>query len=399
MAGSLQMNIHTAANIDDLAKLARRRLPRVIWDFLEGGAEDERTLLANRVSFDLYRFKPRILAGNGKRDLSIELFGHHLAAPFLIGPTGLNGIYRPDADIHLSRAAAASGIGFAVSTASNNSMEDIAATGKAVRFFQLYPWGDRKLSARLLERAQAAGYNALILTADSLIPGNRERDVRNRFAHSVHITPQFIFDGLSHPRWLVSTWFKRGMPRLENIAEFLPPKSDAYALARYTRSQRNEWFSWSDVSWVREHWKGPLIIKGVLTSQDARIARTIGANGIIVSNHGGRALDGAISTLEALPAIAADSDDMVVLLDGGIRRGTDIIKAIALGAQAVLLGRATLYGLIAGGESGVAKAIGLLRSEVDRAMGLLGCTTVSDIGSHLLCRLDDIRPHSVAESV
>lgn len=380
------MRVDDAASIHDLAALARRRLPDVIWDFLDGGAEDEVTIGWNRAAFRAYRFRPNVLTGNGQRDLGIDLFGTRLAAPFMIGPTGLNGIYWPDADLHMATAAAQAGIAFALSTAANNSIEQVGALSPGMRFFQLYPWGDPALSGRLIERAADAGYAGLILTVDSLIAGNRERDVHNRFAHSVTISPRTVLDGLRHPSWLASTWIPRGMPRLENIAEFLPLGADAYALARFGRQQRNESYSWNDAAKVREQWGGPLIIKGVLSVADVQRARSLGADAVVVSNHGGRGLDGAIATLDALPSVVQAAGNMVVLIDGGFRRGSDIVKALALGARCVLLGRATLYGVAAGGPAGVAKAISLLRSETDRVMGLLGCASVAEITAELVER-------------
>ncbi|MES2979936.1 MAG: alpha-hydroxy acid oxidase [Pseudomonadota bacterium] len=373
-----------AINIADLATLAHKRLPNVIRDYLEGGAEDEVTLRANRSAFDRYRFRPRLATGNGKRDLTVSLFGHTLSTPFMIGPTGLNGIYIPDADLMLARAAAAAGTAFALSSAANNSIETVGKEAPGMRFFQIYPWGDRAVSARLLERAHASGYDGLIVTVDSLIPANRDRDTRNGFAHALHLTPRTMWDGVTHPRWLTSTWFARGMPRFENVAEFVPPGSDAYALSAFTRNQRNPFYSWQDIAWMRETWKGPMLIKGVLTADDARLAVAHGLDGVVVSNHGGRALDQAPATFDVLPEIVEAAGAMPVLVDGGFRRGTDIVKALALGARCVLLGRATLYGVAAGGEAGAARALAILRDETDRVMGLLGCASVAELGPHCL---------------
>jgi len=216
--------IRNARNIADLAGLARARLPGVIFDYLDGGAEDEVTLRDNRVAFERYRLRPAMLTGKATRDLSVNLFGHRLSVPFLIGPTGLNGIFWRDADLALARAAAAGGVGYVHPSPANNSLEQVAAEGgDGVKFFQLYCWDQRPLWERQIARAQAAGYQALVVTVDSLINGKRERDLANRFAHEVRLTPRVVWDGLTHPRWLASVWLGRGMPRLENIAEFLPP--------------------------------------------------------------------------------------------------------------------------------------------------------------------------------
>lgn len=383
--------VRAAVNIADLAALAQRRLPKVIWDFLDGGSEDEVTLRANQAAFDRFAFRPRLATGNGTRDLSVELFGHKLAVPFLIGPTGLNGIYIPDADLMLARSAASAGTGFALSAAANSSIERVAQEPPGFRLFQVYPWGDRTLAARLLNRASKSGYQGLIVTVDSLIPGNRLRDARNGFAHALHFSPRTLWDGLTHPRWLTSTWLARGMPRFENIAEFLPSGADAYALSAFTRNQRNPFYSWEDIAWMRDQWKGPLLIKGVLTKEDVQLSLEHGLDGIVVSNHGGRGLDHAPSTLDVLPEIVEAAGTLPVLVDGGFRRGTDIVKALALGARCVLLGRATLYGLAAGGQAGVDRAIAILREETDRVLGLLGGTTVADLGPHCLRRSSSLQ--------
>ncbi len=382
--------LQDAVSIDDLALLAKRRLPGVIFDFMDGGAEDERTLRANRAGFDRYRLRPRVLTGKGQRDLGITLFGNKLSAPFMIGPTGLNGIHWPDGDMQLARAASKAGVGFALSTASNNSIEQVAADSPGVNFFQLYPWGDRALCARLAERAATAGYKAMIITVDSLVGGKRERDLRNHFAHEIRLTPRVVLDGLMHPRWLTSTWLARGMPRFENVAEFAKPGANAHDLAEFTRSQRNPKLSWEDIRWMRTQWQGPLLVKGILTAEDALCAKQAGAEGVVVSNHGGRALDSAPATIEALPEIvAAVGDSMQVLVDGGFRRGSDIAKALALGADAVLLGRATLYGLAAGGEPGVARALAILRDELERVFALTGCGSVADLTPRHVAVVED----------
>jgi (S)-mandelate dehydrogenase len=375
------LRLKDAITIDDLKALAHRRLPRVVWDYLEGGAEEERTMRANRLAFDRYAFVPRAATGEGKQDLGIELYGHKLAAPFLVGPTGLNGIFLPDGDLHLARACDDAGIGMALATASTNSMEEVAAaaTRGTFRMFQLYPWGGTDLASHLVERAADAGFHALVVTVDSLFPGNRLRDRRNGFAHSLRMSPRVVVDGLLHPRWLISTWLPHGMPSLKNIAPLLPPGASAYELAAFTREQRNPYYSWHDIAWLRRKWKQPLIVKGLLSPEDARRARQEGVDGIVVSNHGGRALDGAPATLDVLPAMLDAAGDMPVMVDSGFRRGSDIVKALALGARCVLLGRATLYGLAAGGHDGVARAIQILADETERVLALLGVGSVRQL--------------------
>jgi (S)-mandelate dehydrogenase len=380
------MRVENAINIADLRTLAQRRLPKVIFDFMAGGAEDEVTLLGNRQGFDRYRFRPRLLTGNAKRDLSVTLFGDKFSLPFLIGPTGLNGIHWRGGDLALAKAAAAAGCGFVLSTASTDSIEEVGQSSITPKWFQLYPWGDRAFGLRMMERARASGYKALVVTVDSLTGGRRERDARNNFAHEVRLSPSIVWDGLMHPRWLTSVWLGGGgMPRVSNVAEFCPPGATAHDLAEFTRSMRNPQLTWDDMLWMKKEWGGPFLIKGVLTSEDARRAADIGADGIVVSNHGGRQLDNCVATIDALPEIVeAAGNGVVVLIDGGFRRGTDIAKALALGAKGVLLGRATLYGLAAGGQPGVAKALSILREEFDRVLALLGCRTASELtGSHV----------------
>lgn len=373
-----------ALNIDDLRRQARRRLPRVIFDYIDGGADDEVTLRRNREGFEAISFRPRVLTG-GKIDTAITVFGEKLALPLIIAPTGLNGLLWHQGDLCLARAAAQAGTGFALSTASNLSLEEIARQTNAAKWFQLYPWGNPEFSARLLDRAYGSGYRTAIVTVDSLVPGNRERDRRHGFAHQVRWSPRIVMDGLGHPRWLTSVWMRTGAPRLENLAAFLEPGATAAEMAEYTRSQRNPSFEWSDLQRIRDHWKGNLMLKGVLTSEDAQRALSIGIDGLVVSNHGGRQLDGAISTMDALPSIVESvGHNMTIMVDSGFRRGSDVVKALALGAKAVLVGRAVLYGLAASGQPGADQALSILSEEIHRTMRLLGCRTLAEIsGDHL----------------
>src|SRR5262245_36134713 len=245
------MNPARAINIADLRDLARRRLPRVVFDYLDGGAEDETTLDWNRAAFRRWALVPRVLPGTGSVDLSVELFGDRLALPLIVGPTGLNGLFWPRADVLLARAAGEAGAGFALSTASNSSIEEVAAAGPGLRWFQLYAWGERSVSQRLMERAAAAGYRALLVTVDTLTVGKRERDLRNDFAHQVRYTPRIVLDGLAHPRWLVGVWLRGGVPRFGNFVEFAPPGITARALTAFVRARRNPALSWDDLAWMR----------------------------------------------------------------------------------------------------------------------------------------------------
>ena len=369
----------TTINIDDLRRRARRRLPRVIFDYVDGGAEDEVSLRENTACFRRIGLVSRVLCG-GEIDSSTLLFGRRLAVPVVVAPTGLNGLLWPEGDLCLARAAAGAGAGFALSTGSNASLEEVARHVDAPRWFQLYPWGGPDFSRRLLERAQASGYDAVVVTVDSLVPGNRERDRRHGFAHQVRMSPRTVLDGLLHPAWLASVWLRGGMPRMGSLADFLPAGATAGEMADFSRQQRNPAFDWRDLERIRATWGGPLVLKGVLSARDALRAREAGCDGVVVSNHGGRQLDGAVATIQALPEVAgAVGGSMQVLLDSGIRRGTDIAKALALGADAVMVGRAALYGLAADGERGAATALSILTEELRRTMRLLGCRTIAEI--------------------
>ncbi len=375
------MSIRQAHTIEDLARLARRRLPAVIADFLEGGAESEWTLGRNRTSFDKIGLQPAMLAGHHDHSLQTTLFGHAIDTPFLIGPTGLNGIFWPDADLALARAAAARNTGFVLSTPASNSIEEVGAATSSLKLFQLYCWDQRPLWARLIARARKAGYHGLIVTVDAPINGRRERDLRHGFAMDVRISWKTILDGLAHPRWLSSVWLARGMPIMANIAEFAAPGASARQITEYAAARRNTSVSWADMAWIRQQWQGPLLIKGILSCADAQQALAVGADGIVVSNHGGRQLDGVPASIDVLAGIADSvGSKMTILIDSGFRRGSDIVKALALGADAVLLGRATLYGVSAAGQAGVERALDILRDEMRVVMTLLGCQSVANCG-------------------
>lgn len=375
-----------AINIADLEDAARRRLPKVVFDYLNGGAEDEQTLRRNREAFSFWQLRSRVLTGHPKPDISVELFGDNLQTPFIVGPTGLNGLHWRDADLMLARAASKSGTVFTCSTASNTSLEDVARCSPGPKWFQLYPWGDRSVVGRLIDRAKAAKYKVMLVTVDSMTAGKRERDLRNNFSHEVRMSTRVLIDGLMHPHWLFNTWISGGgMPRFENVAEFVGPSATATELAEFTRSQRNPSLSWDDILWIKERWGGPLLVKGIGSSEDMRYAREVGLAGVVVSNHGGRQLDSAPGALEVLVEIAdAAEGTMPILIDGGFRRGTDIVKALALGATAVLLGRATLYGVASAGEAGAMHALTILRAEVERTIALMGCENLATLGRSCL---------------
>jgi len=374
-----------AITIEDLRRVARRRLPNFIFEYVEGGAEDEVTLKRNRDVFERIAWLPRALVGMWPPDLRTELFGRQLGLPLVIAPTGFNGMLWRQGDIALASAAAAAGIPFSLSTASNCLLQRLAAAVQGDQWFQLYPYKDEAVVDRLVDRAAEAGCGALVITADAPVLGAREWDQRN-YRAPMELSAASRIDVLLHPRWLARIMLPSGAPAFENLQEFLPPgHHSALVGAKYSFSQINPRLSWKDVERIRSRWSAKLVVKGLLCVEDARRAADAGADGIVLSNHGGRQLDGAASSVELLPAVASElGDKLTVMVDGGFRRGTDILKALALGADAVWLGRATLYGLAAGGEAGVTHALGILRAEMERAMTLLGCHTLADLGRHLI---------------
>jgi len=373
-------------NVAEMRKLARRRLPRPIFDFGDGGAENEETLRRSEEAFGSLKLLPKPLEGAGERDLSVTLFGRELDLPFFVGPTGLSGLFWPEGELCVARASRAAGTGFCLSHASTSTMEDVAAVaGERPRWMQVFLYRNRDLTRDFVERAQAANYDALVLTVDNQILGQRERDLRNGFSIPPHFKPLQMAAMATKVEWLC-----RMGPRLPSLgmANYRPEitgESDLGAMAKYLNAQLDQSLCWKDVDWVRGLWKGPLILKGVLHPEEAVTAIGHGVDGVIVSTHGGRQLDGAISSIEALPAVVKAVEGRIpVLLDGGIRRGVDILRALALGAGACLLGRPQLWGLAVAGEAGVAHILSIYRKEFDRAMGLCGLPDIAAIGPELL---------------
>lgn len=371
-------------SVADVARRARRRLPKIIWDFLEGGAEDELTLIRNRSAFGRVELRPRILVDVSSRSTTTTLFGKELKLPVLLAPTGLACLSHPEGEIAAAKAAKASGTLLVVSSASSISIEDVAAASDSPLWFQLYPWRDRKVTGTLIERAQNAGYAALCVTVDVPAVGGRERDVRNGFTVPPRVTLGNAVDLLRHPAWLMG--MARG-PRitLANLLDLGGPK-DVVSLARFVDEQLlNPANDWDELKWMREQWNGPLLIKGILTGGDARRALDHGVDGVIVSNHGGRQLDGVSAALVSLIEVkAAIGDEIPVIVDGGIRRGSDVVKAMALGAQACMIGRPFWYGLACGGQAGVEHVLEIFRQEIDRTLALLGCPQLSQLGKEFV---------------
>ncbi len=374
-----------AINVEDLRRVARRRVPTFSFEYVEGGAEDEVALRRNRDVFERITWLPRTLAGVGAPDLSTEIFGRTCHLPVIIAPTGFNGLLWPQGDLALARAAASAGIPFTLSTVSNYALKKMKGEVDGQVWFQLYPVKDPKTIDRLVDVAAEAGVETLVVTTDVPIFGAREWDQRN-YSAPMKLRLSRKLDVLAHPRWLWQVMVPNGAPRFENLVEFLPPgKQSALVGARFMGTQINAKLSWDDMERLRKRWQGKLVLKGILCLEDARRSVDVGADGIVLSNHGGRQLDCCASGVELLPAVAGEvGDRLTVLVDGGFRRGADVLKAMALGAHGVMIGRAPLYGLAAGGEAGVTHALGILRSEMERTMLLLGCRSIGELGRHLI---------------
>lgn len=364
-------------NISDYRRSAKNRLPRFVFDYIDGAAEDESCARRNRSDFERVPLVPRMLRDLARVDSSIELFGDTWRQPFGIAPTGFNGFVHPQGDAMLARAAAASGIPFVLSTASNMRLEAVRQPN-GLEWFQLYVLSERSVAEQMVRRAKKAGYRALVLTVDVPVSGMRERDVRNGFRLPFRPGPAMLFDLCRHPRWLARQ-IAVGGPGFVNLVEQEGPVPAAVGAATLTRDMDRS-LTWESLAWLRRLWDAPLLVKGLLHPDDARFALAQGVDGIIVSNHGGRQLDAAPSSIGALPTIVdAVADRIPVLLDSGIRRGSDVAKALALGARAVLVGRATLYGLASGGEAGARSVIDLLATEFARVLTLCGVASAASL--------------------
>ncbi len=387
MATLSQSLMRRAYSVEATRDLARRALPRPVFDFSDGAAEDERTLRRNEAAFGDFDFVPEPLRGAAQRDLSTELFGRTLSMPVMIGPTGLAGLFWPDGERCAMRAAAAAGTAYCLSHGSVCTLEQLAeAAGPANRWMQVFVYRDRGFTRQLAERAAAARYDALVLTIDNQLMGNRERDIRNGFVIPPRLGVTEMAAMAYKWRWL---WRMRSdLPRL-TMGNYVKPGNTAgiREIAGQIGSLLDPAMSWADVDALRAIWRGPLVLKGILSPAEAREAVARGVDGVIVSNHGGRQLDGAIASLDALPRIAeAVGGRIPVLLDGGVRRGADVVKALALGAAACLIARPQLWGLAMGGEAGVAHVLDIFRREIDRTMGLCGISRVAEINTSFLSR-------------
>ncbi len=376
-----------AFNVADLRDIAQRRLPKGIFEFVDRGAEDEVSLRNNRAAFERIRLRPRVLVDVSRRSQEITLLGHRQKMPIAIAPTGAAGILWHEGEIALARAAAAAGIPFTLATGSLTAMEKVVERAGGRLWFQLYMYADRSLSYQLVERAKAAGLEGLVVTVDSPVFSNREYNLRNGFTIPLSYTPRNIADVMRHPRWLAGVLARylltTGMPRYENYPDAVKSSITARPMGRALKL--NDSLTWEDVRVLRKLWPRALMVKGILRPQDAALAADCGADAVIVSNHGGRVVDGALAPIEVLPEIVeAVGKRVPVIIDSGFRRGTDVVKALALGASAVLIGRATLYGTAAAGEAGAARAISFFREEIDRTLALLGCGSIAALNREYL---------------
>ena len=378
------MHLGDAVNIEDLRRAAKRRLPRAIFDFFDGGAEDETTLRENRAAFERVRLLPKVLVNVAQVDTSAEIFGKKANLPLAIAPTGGISAGRWGAELILARAAKAWGVPFTMATPSAFSIERVAEEVGGRLWYQLYCVRNIEFRNKLVARAKDAGYEAILVTVDLPVSGKRERDPRNGFHTPYSPNWRNSRDVIFKPAWALDM-LRNGLPGMANLEGYPFTTPSGTDIVTAVGREMDAGLDWEYIKRLRELWPGKLLLKGVERADDAERAVTVGCDGIVVSNHGGRQLDGAAATLEALPAISSSvGKKITVLLDGGVRRGVDILKARALGAQAVLTGRATLFGAMAGGEPGAQRALEILSTELVRAMQLSGVPSVAQIGPHLL---------------
>lgn len=378
----VERKLERAANIDDLRRIAKRNLPGGVFDYIDGAAEDEVALARSIEVFDDVLFRPRVLRDMTTVDLSTTLLGKRIPLPLALSPTGFGRISDSQGELAVARAAARMGLPYTLSTLGTRSIEEVAEVNDGPKWFQVYVWKDRGLVKEMIGRAQAAGYEAIVITVDFATLGRRERDIRRGFTLPPKLGLDTIVDGILHPRWTLD--FATSDPiRFANVTGSGDGRdgTDAVALGPYVAEQLDPSLSWSDLEVFRDQWDGPIVIKGIQDVDDARIAADMGIEAVALSNHGGRQLDSSPAPFELLPAtVDAVGDRVEVLVDGGVRRGADIVKAVALGATACMAGRAYLYGLGAGGERGVDKALGFLRDETERTMKLIGAASIGELG-------------------
>ena len=372
-------------SVADLRAVARRRLPLAVFDYLDGAAEDEVTARRNRSAFEEWELVPQVLRDVATVDLRTTVLGEPSSMPVVLAPTGFTGMFHPGGELAVAAAAERAGVPYAVSTLATTSLEDVAARTATPLWFQLYVWRDRGLCRELVARAKAAGYRGLVLTVDTPVPGARERDLRNGLTIPPALTARTVLDGARHPRWWCGLLSGRPLT-FANVSSTSHPT----AVMEFVARQFDPTVTWDDIGWVAQAWGGPLVLKGVLSADDACRAADAGAAAVVVSNHGGRQLDHAGATLPALERVAdAVGDRLELFLDSGVRRGSDVVKALGLGARAVLIGRPYLYGLAAGGQAGVERALAIIADELRRTLALLGTTAARDLDRSVLRRMHD----------
>ena len=373
------LNPSQVVNVEDLRRIAQRRIPKAVFDYLDGGAEAEQTLRENCSAFRDVMFRPRGAVAVGDCNLKTRVLGHEISFPAMLAPVGYSRLMHPAGEVAAAGAAGQAGTGYILSTISGHKLEDVKAASQGPVWYQLYLLGGREAAEGALDRARRAGFSALVITVDTPVAGLRERDPRNgmkeMLGSSLLAKIPYLPAYLAHPGWLAAFLLDGGVPRLENI---VVPGKGPMELLDVGAALAESTVTWADLKWIRELWTGPIVVKGLLTAEDARRAVDEGAAAISVSNHGGRQLDSVLPSVRALPeVVAAVKGQVEVFMDGGVRRGGDIVKALCLGARAVLIGRAYAYGLAAAGQPGVARALQILRSDVERTLRLLGCPSVA----------------------
>lgn len=375
-----------AVTIADLRAAARRRLPRMVFDFVDGGAEDELTRNDNEAAFRRLTFRPRVLVDVSERPQAVTVLGRELATPVVLGPTGLMRMVRHEGELAAAAAAERFGTVSVQSSGSSVSLEDVAASVTSPQWFQLYPWGDRRTVENLIGRARDSGYEAMVVTVDVPVVGAREKDLRNGLTVPPEVSPRTGWDLVRHPAWLAGL-LSHPRPTYANFVGLMPDARGTSGLAAHTNGLLNPATTWRDLEWMIRRFDGPVLLKGVMTADDARLAVEAGCQGVAVSNHGGRQADSVPAALDALPEVVAEVGHLAdVLLDGGVRRGGDVVKALALGAKACLVGRPWVYGLAAGGTPGVERVLEILRDEIDRTLALIGRPGVASLDETALSR-------------
>jgi L-lactate dehydrogenase (cytochrome) len=371
-----------ALNIEDLRKIARRKLPKPLFNYIDGGSDDESNVLGNAYAYDAVKLVPEYLVDVANIDLTTKVLGHEISMPLFLGPTGMSRLFHHDGETAVSKAAAAAGTYYCLSTVGATTIEDVAAAGNGPKCFQIYVMKDRGLTREFIQRCKDSNYDSLMLTVDIPVAGYRERELRYGFTMPPKLNLAGVIGFAARPGWVYRA-LTHPQATLANVAHKIPEgSSKSTSLMKYIAKQFDPSVTWSDLEWMIAEWGGPFIIKGILSPSDARKAVNSGVTAISVSNHGGRQLDGALSAFEALgPMVDEVGGECEIICDGGIRRGTHVLKALARGATACSIGRPYLFGLAAGGQAGVAKALELLRAEIERDMGLLGCRNISEISA------------------